>query len=145
CARGWTGVQGVARRPHAQRSWRPRRETRPAEERDAAVVERLREVMRYCWERAPFYRRKWTAAGIHPDAIRTLEDFERVPVVRKEELRRAQAAHPPFGDYACVDESEVHRIHGTSGPTGRPTACGVSRADWRVLANEHARVLGAAG
>ena len=133
------------RPPHDQPYWFPRRETMPAEERDAAILERLREVMRYCWERAPFYRRKWTEAGVHPEAIRTLEDFERVPVVRKEELRRAQAAHPPFGDYACVDESEVHRIHGTSGTTGRPTAFGVSRADWRVIANEHARVMWAMG
>ena len=133
------------RPPHDQPYWFPRRETMPAEERDAAILERLREVMRYCWERAPFYRRKWTEAGVHPEAIRTLEDFERVPVVRKEELRRAQAAHPPFGDYACVDESEVHRIHGTSGTTGRPTAFGVSRTDWRVIANEHARVMWAMG
>src|SRR2546428_6214409 len=117
----------------------------PAEERDAAILERLREVMRYCWERAPFYRRKWTEAGVHPEAIRTLEDFERVPVVRKEDLRRAQAAHPPFGDYACVDESEVHRIHGTSGTTGRPTAFGVSRTDWRDLPHENARGLWALG
>jgi phenylacetate-CoA ligase len=129
------------RPPADQPHWFPRRETMPAEEREAAILERIREVMRYCWERAPFYRRKWSDAGLHPDAIRSLEDFEHVPVVRKEELRSSQTEHPPFGDYACVDESEVHHIHGTSGTTGRPTAFGISRDDWRVIANEHARVM----
>jgi phenylacetate-CoA ligase len=129
------------RPPAGQAHWFPKRETMPTAERDAAILERIREVMRYCWEKAPFYRRKWSDAGIDPAAIRTLEDFEKVPVVRKEELRLAQAEHPPFGDYACVEESQVHHIHGTSGTTGRPTAFGVSLADWRVIANEHARVM----
>lgn len=126
---------------HDQAHWFPYRETMPPAEREAAILERIREVMRWCWERAPFYRRKWSEAGIHPDRIRSLEDFERVPVVTKEELRRTQAAHPPFGDYLCVDESEVFHVHGSSGTTGRPTAFGISRDDWRAIANEHARIL----
>ena len=48
-----------------------------------------------------------------------------MPVITKEELRLAQAEHPPFGDYLCIPESEVARIHGTSGTTGRPTAFGI--------------------
>ncbi len=133
------------RPPDGEPFWFPRRETMPASERDAAVLARIREVMAYCWERSPFYRGKWEAAGIHPDAIRSLEHFERVPITTKEELRATQAAHPPFGDYLCVDESEVHHVHGTSGTTGRPTAFGISRDDWRVIANEHARVMWAMG
>ncbi|HEV8535480.1 MAG TPA: phenylacetate--CoA ligase family protein [Candidatus Limnocylindria bacterium] len=129
------------RPPAGQAHWFPKRETMPSAERDAAILERIRQVMRYCWDKAPFYRRKWSDAGIDPAAIRTLEDFENVPVVRKEELRLAQAEHPPFGDYACVDDSQVHHIHGTSGTTGRPTAFGVSLPDWRVIANEHARIM----
>jgi phenylacetate-CoA ligase len=130
-----------ARQPY----WFPRRETMPAVEREEAILRRIREVMRYAWDHAPFYRRKWSDAGISPDSIRSLEDFERVPVVTKEELRLTQSEHPPFGDYLCVPESDVHHIHGTSGTTGRPTAFGVSRADWRTVANEHARVMWAMG
>ncbi len=133
------------RPPAAQPYWFPHRETMPAAEREAAILERIRRVMAYAYERAPFYRRKWEEAGIHPEGVRSLEDFERVPVVTKEELRRTQAEHPPFGDYLCVDESEVRHIHGTSGTSGRPTAFGISRHDWRVIANEHARVMWAMG
>jgi phenylacetate-CoA ligase len=125
--------------------WFPRRETMPAAEREEAILRRIREVMRYAWDHAPFYRRKWSDAGISPDSIRSLEDFERLPVVTKEELRLTQSEHPPFGDYLCVPESDVHHIHGTSGTTGRPTAFGVSNTDWRMVANEHARVMWAMG
>lgn len=123
------------------RYWFPERETMEPEARERATVERLRAVMAYAYERAPFYRRKWDAAGIKPEDIRSLKDFEAVPVVTKAELRESQAQHPPFGDYLCVDESEILRIHGTSGTTGRPTAFAISRGDWDTIANNHARIM----
>jgi phenylacetate-CoA ligase len=124
------------------RYWFPRRETMPAVERERAILARLQEVTRYAWEHAPFYRRKWSEAGFHPDALRSLEDFEtKVPVITKTDLREAQARLPPFGDYLCVPEQEVHHIHGTSGTTGRPTSFAIGRADWDAIANAHARVL----
>ncbi|MEE9274113.1 MAG: AMP-binding protein [bacterium] len=125
----------------SSRHWLPVRETMPPGDREAAIAERLREVMRYAYEKAPFYRRKWDEAGVHPDHIRTLEDFERVPVVLKSELRESQARAAPFGDYLCIPESEVHHIHGTAGTTGRPTAFAIGRADWAAIANSQARVM----
>jgi phenylacetate-CoA ligase len=129
-----------------ERYWFPRRETMPAAERERAILERLKEVTRYAYAHAPFYRRKWDEAGFHPSQLESLEDFEeRVPVVTKEHLREAQARAPMFGDYLCIAESEVHHIHGTSGTTGRPTAFGIGRADWDAIANAHARILWAMG
>jgi hypothetical protein len=105
------------------RYWFPVRETMPPGDRERAIVERLKEVTRYAWDHAPFYRRKWEQAGFHPDQLRSLEDFEdKVPVITKQDLRAAQASAPPFGDYVCVPDSEIHHVHGTSGTTGRPTA-----------------------
>mgnify|MGYP000695561483 CR=1 FL=1 len=128
--------------PEGSRYWFPQRETMDPAAREAAILERLQQICAYAWEHAPFYRRKWEAAGFHPSQLKSLEDFEtRVPVTTKAELRAAQAAHPPFGDYLCIPESEVFHIHGTSGTTGRPTAFGVGRADWRAVANAHARVM----
>jgi phenylacetate-CoA ligase len=124
------------------RYWFPQRETMHPAEREKAILSRLREVCRYAYDNAPFYRRKWDAAGFHPSTLRSLEDFEsRVPVVTKAELRVAQAASPPFGDYLCVPESEIFHIHGTSGTTGRPTTFAIGRNDWRAIANAHARVM----
>ncbi|HEX6137881.1 MAG TPA: phenylacetate--CoA ligase family protein [Casimicrobiaceae bacterium] len=128
--------------PAASRYWFPRRETMPAGERDRAILARLQQLTRYAWDTSPFYRRKWDAAGFHPDHLRTLEDFEsKVPVIDKKDLREAQSRVPPFGDYLCVPEHEVHHIHGTSGTTGRPTAFAIGRADWDAIANAHARIM----
>ena len=125
--------------------WFAERETMDPEARDAAIAARIREVMQYAWDQAPFYRRKWGEAGLEPGDIKTLADFEQVPVVTKQDLRAAQAEHPPFGDYLCIAEDEIHHIHGTSGTTGRPTAFGIGRRDWQTIANNHARIMWAMG
>jgi phenylacetate-CoA ligase len=121
--------------------WFPHRETMDPEERDAAVLVRLREVMEYAYSSSTFYRRKWDAADVKPADITSFEAFEQVPVVTKAEMRAAQEEHPPFGDYLCVDEAEIHHIHGTSGTTGMPTAFALGRRDWQVVADNHARIL----
>jgi phenylacetate-CoA ligase len=124
------------------RHWFPKRETMPPSERERLILERLRVVCRYAWDNALFYRRKWEAAGFHPDQLRSLEDFEdRVPVINKSDLRAAQALAPPFGDYLCVPAREVFHVHGTSGTSGRPTAFAIGRRDWRAIANAHARIM----
>ena len=128
--------------PADSRYWFPHRETMPVAQREQAILERLQQVCRYAWDHAPFYRRHWDQAGFHPDHLKSLEDFEeRVPVVTKADLRASQAAHPPFGDYVCVPDAEIFHVHGTSGTTGRPTAFGIGRADWRAIANAHARIM----
>lgn len=128
------------------RYWFPLRETMPAGEREKAILDRIRLVCRYAYDRSAFYRRRWAEAGFHPDHLRSLEDFEeKVPVITKKELRASQAKSPPFGDYLCVPDSEIFHVHGTSGTTGRPTAFGVGRNDWNAIANAHARIMWAMG
>ncbi len=132
--------------PAGSRYWYPQRETMPAAERERHILERLKQVTRYAWDRSPFYRRKWEQAGFHPDHLKTLEDFEsKVPVIAKKDLRDAQSRVPPFGDYLCIPDSEIHHIHGTSGTTGRPTAFAIGRGDWDAIANAHARIMWAMG
>jgi phenylacetate-CoA ligase len=131
--------------PVDQPFWFPERETMDPELRDVEILGRIQQVMAYAYERAPFYRRKWDAAGLQLGDVKTLADFEGVPVVTKEELRHSQIEHPPFGDYLCVPESDVVRVHGTSGTTGRPTAFGIGREDWKVIGESHARAMWAMG
>lgn len=124
------------------RYWFPHRETMPASERDQAILERLKLVTRYAYENSPFYRRKWDEAGFHPRQLTSLEAFEdRVPVITKQDLRTSQAEAPPFGDYLCIPDNDVFRIHGTSGTTGTPTAFALGRNDWDAIGNAQARVM----
>jgi phenylacetate-CoA ligase len=141
----WTfpAAYDPAYKPAAEsRYWFPQRETMSTAEREPAILHRLQEVTAYAYERAPFYRRIWDEAGFHPSQLKSLEDFEdKVPVITKEDLRASQSAFPPFGDYLCIDDSEVFHIHGTSGTTGDPTAFAIGRHDWEAIANAHARVM----
>ena len=124
------------------RYWFPVRETMAPEERNQAIVQRLREVCDYAYNHSSFYRAKWDQAGFHPSQIRSLEEFERrCPVITKADLRAAQHRAPPFGDYLCIDDSEIFHLHGTSGTTGRPTAFAIGRGDWQNIANAHARIM----
>jgi phenylacetate-CoA ligase len=40
---------------------------------------RLRALVRHAWERVPFDRRKFAAAGLDPRDIRTTADLARIP------------------------------------------------------------------
>ena len=128
----------------ASNDWSPL-ERAPAAERDAVILRKLQAQVAYAWERSPFYRRKWQAAGVSPGTLRSLDDLARFPVVQKQELRASQAAQPPFGEYLCIEPGQVLRIHGTSGTTGRPTVFGIGRDDWDRIAEAHARILWAIG
>jgi phenylacetate-CoA ligase len=125
--------------------WRAELECMAPRERDAQILRKLQAQVSYAWEKAPFYRRKWTAAGVSPDTLRTLDDLARFPVVQKHELRAAQAGAPPFGDYLCIQPDQIARIHGTSGTTGKPTVFGISADDWERIGEAHARILWSAG
>lgn len=127
--------------PPDQPYWFPERETMPPQAREGLILERLRATVRWAWDRSPFYREKWDAAGVHPEHLRRLEDLHRFPVVTKAELRAEQAAHRPAGRYLCVDRADVARVHGTSGTTGKPTMFLIGRDDWRRIANAHARIM----
>ena len=73
---------------------------------------------------SPFYKNKFEREGINYRDIRTYEDIQKLPFTTKEELREAY----PLGLMA-VDESEVVRIHSSSGTTGKPVIIPYTRND----------------
>ncbi len=138
----WPPVYDASYRPPADEPyWDRARETMPAQERDALILAKIQATMQWAWERAPFYRKRWEAAGLEPGDVRTLDDFARVPTITKADLRADQIAHEPYGSYLCVERDEVARIHGTSGTSGRPTAFAWSRDDVARIAEAHARIM----
>jgi phenylacetate-CoA ligase len=109
--------------------------------RDRLVLEKLRAQVDYAWERSPFYRQLWSDADLSPHDLRDLADLARFPFVTKQALRDDQAAHPPYGSNVSCHPSEIARIHGSSGTTGRPTLFVLSRDDWSRIAAAHARIM----
>jgi len=113
----------------------------PGEREERVILPRLQAQLAYAYEESPFYRKKWDAAGVRPEDIRSLADFEKMPCVTKEEIRRDQLEHPPFGSNLCVTPGELARVQGTSGTTGKPTAFAISKGDMARIAEAHARIM----
>jgi phenylacetate-CoA ligase len=108
-------------------------------------TQRAREQVRHAYEHSPFYRRKLSAAGVKPTAVRTLEDLARLPFTTKDELKENQAANPPWGDVLAVPFADLLRIHMTSATTGRPLAVLDTADDWYGFYHSYARSLHAFG
>lgn len=115
--------------------WNREKETMPVERREALVLEGLRRQLRNVYETLPFYRRHYDEHGFRPEQVETLADFtSKVPIITKDDLRADQEAFPPFGSYLGINRSEVARIHGSSGTSGRPTLYAISKDDWAYSA-----------
>jgi phenylacetate-CoA ligase len=88
----------------------------------------------------PFYKKRFAAANISADDIRSLDDLRRLPFTEKNDLRD----NYPFGMFA-VPQDQIVRIHASSGTTGKPTVGGYTRADLDLWAEVMARTLSMAG
>jgi len=110
----------------------------PAELR-ALQQDRLAKQLDYLIARSPFYRDKFSAAGIRREDLRSLKDLERFPFTTKEELRQSQAECPPLGRHMAADMIDVIRIHSSTGTTGRPSFVGLTRRDAEMWTHVTAR------
>ena len=111
-----------------------------AEELRALQLERLQWTLRHAYANVPLYTRKFDAAGVHPEDCRTLDDLAKFPFTTKHDLRDEY----PFGMFA-VPQSQVRRIHASSGTTGKPTVVGYTERDIDTWAGVMARSIRAAG
>lgn len=120
--------------------WNPTMERMPREQLREVQSERLRDVVRRVYENVPFYRNKMQKLGITPADIRSVEDITKLPFTEKQDLRD----NYPFGMFA-VPQSEIVRIHASSGTTGKPTVAGYTGGDIDRWAELMARGLYAGG
>src|SRR5579859_6727517 len=103
-------------------------------------AERLSWSLRHAYENAPHYRAKFDSAGVRPDDFKTLDDLAKFPFTTKADLRE----NYPFGMFA-VPQSQIARIHASSGTTGKPTVVGYTRRDIDTWSDVVARSIRAAG
>src|ERR1700728_1149286 len=101
---------------------------------------RLASTLRHAYANNDNYKRKFDAAGVHPDDLHSLADLARFPFTTKADLRDAY----PFGFFA-VPREQVARIHASSGTTGKPTVVGYTRNDLATWGSLVARSIRAAG
>jgi len=62
-------------------------ETASVDELQALQTQRLKWTLKHAYENVPMYRRKFDAAGVHPDDFRELSDLRKFPCTTKQDLR----------------------------------------------------------
>lgn len=75
-------------------------------------LHKFRQQMDYVMKNSYYYKKKFEAAGIRSEDIRTWEDLQKVPFTEPADL-----AAEPF-TFLCVSQSKVMRVFSTSGTTG---------------------------
>jgi len=106
----------------------------------ALQLQRLQWSLNHVYANVPHYRAAFESVGVHPDDCRSLADLAKFPFTVKDDLR----ANYPFGMFA-VPQSQVSRIHASSGTTGRPTVVGYTANDIRTWSTVMARSIRASG
>jgi phenylacetate-CoA ligase len=87
-----------------------------------AIDDRLRELIASAYTHAPAIRDHFDAAGLKPDAVQTVADLERVPVLPKDRVIALQQEKPPFGGFLAAPLNDVRHIFFSPGPLYEPDA-----------------------
>ena len=120
--------------------WNPKAECMLPKERELLQLERLQYIVKYAYERVPYYKKSFDSAKVKPSDIKTLNDITKLPFTSKDDLRGAY----PFGMFA-VPHEEILEIHTSSGTTGRPVVVGYTASDIELWSEVMARALSMAG
>ena len=120
--------------------WNETKECMSRDEMTNLQSARLRKLVDRVYHSVEYYRKKMQAVGLEPGDIRGIEDLERLPFTTKDDLRDTY----PFGMFA-VPNSQITRIHASSGTTGKSTVVGYTRKDIDVWSECVARCITMAG
>lgn len=101
---------------------------------------RLVKTVDRVYHNVEYYRKKMQEVGLEPGDIKGIDDLNKLPFTTKEDLRK----NYPFGLFA-VPNSQIVRIHASSGTTGKATVVGYTRKDLDVWSECVARAMTMAG
>ena len=120
--------------------WNPTKECMSRDEMRELQGRRLHKIVDYVYHNVPFYRHRLQEMDIEPDDIQSIDDIVRLPFTTKQDLRD----NYPYGLQAAP-QSEIVRVHASSGTTGNPTIVGYTRKDVGVWSECMSRCLTAYG
>ncbi len=120
--------------------WNETKECMSRDEMMSLQSARLCKLVDYVYHNVEFYRKKMQALGLMPADIKGIEDIEKLPFTTKDDLRDTY----PFGLFA-VPQSQIVRVHASSGTTGKATVVGYTRRDLEIWSECVARCMTMAG
>ncbi len=127
------------------RYWNPHLETLPREKLIGIQLKRFREILAYAKTHSALYQHRHN--DIDPNDIRTLDDVKKLPLIDKDDLRKAQDDKEPFpfGEMLGVPSEEVSTFRQTSGTTGKPVYVPESWESWQWRVEVWCHILWMAG
>jgi phenylacetate-CoA ligase len=120
--------------------WNQKIETMPRADIQKHQLQKLKELVKYCYENSSFYRKKFDNVGLKPTDIQTLDDLKKIPFTIKTDLKD----NYPYGMVTTKPE-EIVEIHASSGTTGNPIVGAYTKNDMDVWSELMARCLYTAG
>ena len=120
--------------------WHEEIETMDRAELERLQLKKLKNIVDYCYNRVPFYKKRLDEVGLTADKITALSDIQHIPYTTKDDIRDTY----PFGLFA-VDKKEIVRLHASSGTTGNPTVVGYTKNDLQMWSDCVSRLVVAAG
>ena len=119
--------------------WDKKIETLKPKELQELQFKRLKKTLGLV-QNVDFYRKLLSGAGVKISEIKTLDDIQKIPFTKKQDLRDGY----PFG-FLAVPMKKIVRIHTTSGTTGKPTVVGYTQQDidtWSDLIARNMTMVG---
>jgi phenylacetate-CoA ligase len=95
-------------------------ETMPWEKKKQYLNRKLKELVKFGYEKSPSVKERFANAGISPLDIRSITDLVKLPPMHKAELLEYEKAAPPFGGFLTMDLSEVGWVFVSPGPVYEP-------------------------
>jgi len=103
-------------------------------------LEGLKWTARHTFDNSPFYQSRMKAHGVAPEDIKSLDDIQKLPFTTANDLKDGYPM-----PLLSVPESDVVRIHGSSGTTGKRKILAYTQNDIDVWKEMFARCYELAG
>ncbi|MBN2715116.1 MAG: phenylacetate--CoA ligase [Deltaproteobacteria bacterium] len=120
--------------------WNEKYECMSRDELAHVQSKRLTEMIERIYFNVPFYRKRLQEIDFQPTDVVDVESLRQLPFTTKVDLRD----NYPFGLFA-VPQSQVVRLHASSGTTGKSTVVGYTHRDIQMWSEVVARSLTMAG
>lgn len=136
--------EGDRTKPFSDKYW-SKVETLPLKRLKEIQEEKLLFLVRYAYEKSPFYRRKWDAAKVHPNDIKGLDDITKLPLLTQKDFEKDQEENPPWGTAPTSPPRTQFQYYQTSGTMGKPRLWTDTKQDLETVIEMATRALYAQG
>ena len=118
---------------------------RPLAEIEDVQSEKLRTMLALCARGHPWYRKRWSDAGIDVAAIRTVADLERLPLTAKQDLMADPEAFRLRVPDLPLEERVLWEVLYTTGSTADPVPFYNATHDYHAYLHQAGRVAAISG